>query len=220
MNRLVLIIGLFCLACYESPIDEFSKETFPLLEEETTETGTQSEVSENNSQTDDSAAVAENASPLYLANNGLSIKASTLAKPGDQFLFQGITYAVVDNTSLRAIVANEREDLSRLITTYVTDMSFLFQGKTTITPNIASWDTSNVSNMDSMFQGASVYNGDIRGWDTSKASNMSSMFENALAFNQNLSNWCVSLFTVPPANFALNSSISQASMPLWGTCPP
>jgi len=48
---------------------------------------------------------------------------------------------------------------------------------------------------------------------------MEGMFSNATVFDQNLSGWCVSLIDQAPANFSRGSSISQSSLPQWGTCP-
>ena len=181
---------------------------------------------------------------LYMEENGVTLVANSAAKPGDELVFGGITYLVVDNQMLRDIVTDDREDISLLVTTYVTDLSNIFENKQTITPNIAAWDTSNVTDMSYLFSGASVYNGVLSYWNTAKVTNMSyafanaleynqdlgdwntsqvtqmdAMFSNATAFNQNLSGWCVSLIDKAPTNFSTGSLISQTSLPLWGTCP-
>ena len=87
------------------------------------------------------------------------------AKAGDRIIYNEIEYLVVDEQMLREIVVDQREDLSKLITTLVTDMSNLFENKTTLTPNISSWDTQNVTTMKAMFKGATLYNGDISYWN-------------------------------------------------------
>lgn len=181
---------------------------------------------------------------LYLGTNGLTLIANSAAKPGDILVFEGIEYLVVNDQMLRDIVTDDREDISLLVTTYVTDLSNLFENKQTITPNIAAWDTSNVTDMSYLFAGASVYNGVLSYWNTAKVTNMSYAFANALEYNQdlgdwntsqvtqmdgifynatvfdqNLSGWCVSLIDKAPTNFSTGSSISQASLPQWGTCP-
>lgn len=205
----------------------------------------------NTSQTSDQGGSSETNSNenseeagLYLAENSITIKANSAAKPGDTLVFEGVEYLVVNDQMLRDIITDDREDISKLVTTYVTDLSNLFENKQTITPNIAAWDTSNVTDMSYVFAGASVYNGVLSYWNTAKVTNMSyafanaleynqdlgdwntsqvtqmeGMFSNATVFNQDLSGWCVSLIDQAPANFSRGSSISQTSLPQWGACP-
>ena len=181
---------------------------------------------------------------LYLGANGLTLIANSAAKPGDILVFEDVEYLVVNDQMLRDIITDDREDISLLVTTYVTDLSNLFENKQTITPNIAAWDTSNVTDMSYLFAGASVYNGVLSYWNTAKVTNMSyafanaleynqdlgdwntsqvtqmeGMFSNATVFDQNLSGWCVSLIDKAPTNFGAGYSISQTSLPQWGTCP-
>ena len=166
------------------------------------------------------------------------------AKAGDRLFYNEIEYLVVDDESLREIVIDQREDLSKLVTTLVTDMSNLFENKTTLTPNISSWDTQNVTTMKAMFKGATLYNGDISywnvaevtdfselfastggfnqdigGWNTSSATQMDEMFYQAAVFNQDISSWCVPLIQEEPRNFATESPLSPGQLPLWGECP-
>tara|TARA_R110002051_G_scaffold189613_2_gene258820 strand:+ start:2799 stop:3728 length:930 start_codon:yes stop_codon:yes gene_type:complete len=181
---------------------------------------------------------------IYLDSNGLTIKAYSTAQPGDTAILNGNQYLIVDNELLREIVADQREDLSKLVTTYVTDLSNMFRDKQTITPDITGWDTSGVINMSYMFFNASVYNGDLKFWNTARVTNMSymfaqtnaynqdlgnwntsnvvnmeGMFNNAIAFNQDLSRWCVTLIPNRPLNFATSSNLSENFIPKWGTCP-
>ncbi|MGI9256439.1 MAG: BspA family leucine-rich repeat surface protein [Salinispira sp.] len=104
-------------------------------------------------------------------------------------------------------------DLNYIITTAVTDMSFVFVNNS-FNGDISNWDVSSVTNMvrmfasatafngdislwdvravtamTLMFTGVSVFNGDISGWDVSSVTTMHSMFKNASAFNQNLEEW-------------------------------
>ena len=45
------------------------------------------------------------------------------------------------------------------------------------------------------------------------------MFRGATSFNQDLSDWCVSLISSLPPDFGSSSSLQDANLPVWGTCP-
>ena len=60
-----------------------------------------------------------NCDVVYLAENGITIKACEDANVGDTGVINGITYTVVDEAMLREMVANE-EDVSIVVTTLVT----------------------------------------------------------------------------------------------------
>ena len=64
-------------------------------------------------------------------------------------MIDGVTYTVVDEAMLRAMVANE-EDVTKVVTTKVTDMYGMFAG-TSFNQPIGNWDVSNVTNMAYMF---------------------------------------------------------------------
>lgn len=128
--------------------------------------------------------------PVYLAENGITVKARDWAKPGDTGKIDGVEYRVVDNFSVRNLVD---AGISNLCTTRVTDMSGLFGGDldyNTFNAEINSWDVSNVTNMEHMFA-FSLFNKPIDIWDVSKVTNMSEMFWGAPNFNQDLSAWNV-----------------------------
>ena len=106
-------------------------------------------------------------------------------------------FAIVRNTSKEMITsyANGYSDginyfkpspqlppviFNNIVTTFMTDMSFMFTGITTFNANIGSWDTSNVTNMQSMFDGAFSFtnggNDSISQWDTTNVTNMQNIF--------------------------------------------
>ena len=131
--------------------------------------------------------------PVYLGNNGITIMAKDWAPVGATGIIDGITYTVIDEIILREMLTNE-EDVTRLATTRVTNMSLLFsiQGPSqpNFNQNISNWDVSNVTTMYGMFY-VSPFNQPIQYWDVSSVTDMRSMFERAELFNQNISNWNV-----------------------------
>ena len=62
-----------------------------------------------------------------------------------------VTYTVVDEAMLREMVENE-QDVTKLATTKVTDMKFMFYENSTFNQPIGNWDVSNVTNMAYMFR--------------------------------------------------------------------
>ena len=74
--------------------------------------------------------------PVYIADNGITIKAKEWAKTGATGTIEGLIYTVVDEEMLREILANEK-DVSTIATTKVTDMSAMFYGAETF--NQAYW---------------------------------------------------------------------------------
>lgn len=128
--------------------------------------------------------------PIYLADNGVTLKAELWSKPGDEAVIKGTLYTVVDSKMLKDKI--ESGDLLRVCTTLITDMSALFKDKKGFDQDIGSWDLSNVTTTGSMFRGASSFNQDIGGWNVGKVREMAYMFEDASSFNQDLSGWNVS----------------------------
>lgn len=129
---------------------------------------------------------------IYLDTNGVTIKACDEANAGNTGVIDGVTYTVVDFDMLLAMVSNE-EDVTKVVTSLVTNMSLLFLGNGGVfNQDISSWDTSNVTEMVSMFNSASAFNQDISFWDVSSVNTMLGMFTNASEFNQDISSWDVS----------------------------
>ena len=86
---------------------------------------------------------------------------------------------------------NTDYDLTKLDTSRIIDMCYVFNGTERFNQDIGNWDTSNVTNMGAMFAHAFIFNQDISKWDTSNVINMDSMFSDARTFNQDLSGWNV-----------------------------
>jgi len=148
---------------------------------------------------------------LYLASNGVTVGCDDAAV-GDTATIGDKEYTVVDEATLRSMVAND-EDVTCACTSYVTNMKELFQDKTEFDQDISSWDTSNVTDMSWMFRGAASFNQDISSWDTSNVTSMHFMFQIADAFNQDIGDWNTSSVTnmigVFNASRAFNQDISS-----------
>jgi len=132
---------------------------------------------------------------VYLADNGITIKACDDANIGDTGVVNGVTYTVVDEVMLRTMVDNE-EDVTKVVTTKVTDMSELFRlvddsPNPNFNQDISSWDVSNVTTMFFMFRKATNFNQPIGNWDVSSVTNMRSVFSWAISFNQPIGDWDV-----------------------------
>ncbi|MCY4299989.1 MAG: BspA family leucine-rich repeat surface protein [Flavobacteriaceae bacterium] len=84
------------------------------------------------------------------------------------------------------------EDVSKVVTTFVTNMNRLFYKQQHFLQDISSWDTSNVWNMFQMFREAKNFNLDIGSWDVGNVETMYGMFEWTRSFNQDISRWDVS----------------------------
>ena len=119
---------------------------------------------------------------------------------GQTKTMNGITYTVVDDTTIANEIANGN---SNLCTTAETDMSRDRDAQTNFFNNfsfdshIRFWDTSNVTSMKYMFFGASEFNMDISGWNVSNVTNFVSMFNGATQFNQNIGEWTPQVPLIP-----------------------
>jgi surface protein len=84
---------------------------------------------------------------------------------------------------------------NNIVTTLMTDMSYMFINNNTFNQYISSWDTSNVTNMFQMFANSSVFNQPLNSWNTSAVTNMAYMFYNTAVFNRDISGWDVTQVT-------------------------
>ena len=128
---------------------------------------------------------------IFLDDNGITIKCNANAKVGETYTFNNTSYLIVDNHLLKKMVKNN-ESLENIVTTYVTDMSFLFFKKKKFNDNISHWDVSNVTNMTWMFGYCEEFNGDVSNWNTKNVEFFNDMFHGTKSFNTDLSKWNVS----------------------------
>ena len=145
---------------------------------------------------------------VYLASNGVTVKASSGAKAGDKGNINGVVYTIVDSSTLTSMIING-EDVTKVVTSLVTNMNNLFKNDLSFNQNISSWDVSNVTTMVEMFFTAVDFKGDISSWDVSNVTNMNGMFEYALGFNQDIGSWDVSSVTDMNRMFAATGSFNQ-----------
>jgi surface protein len=127
---------------------------------------------------------------FFLNDNGVTIMCPE-SNVGDKGIVNGVEYESVDN-ELLVKRRNEGADLSKVCTSHVTRLSNFFT-KTTIQPDIDSWDVSNVTTMTSIFL-LSEFNQPIGSWDVSNMTDMEGLFSGS-KFNQDISNWDVSNVT-------------------------
>ena len=148
-------------------------------------------------------------SSMLRATGGISLEIGSIAEP----------YTFTTRTELKTAVDLWESDRAAALATYgeintwdvsqVTDMSELFEDKTTFNDDISNWDVSIVTNMKDMFDGATAFNQDISSWITINVQDLRRMFRNASAFNQDIGGWDVSQVTKMKAMFNGASAFNQ-----------
>ena len=134
---------------------------------------------------------------FYFDDNGTTVKAIDKAEVGMSESFNDKIYTLVSEDQLREIVNSYNNndnksygrfivgDISNIVTSRVTNMSYLFKGAL-IDQFIMGWDVSNVTDMSYMFNESSVGGpGDptFFYWDVSNVKNFESMFQDAITLS-------------------------------------
>jgi len=135
--------------------------------------------------------LTQNTTEIFLADNGVTIKCAPTVEVGKTYSFKNKNYLIVDNELLKKLAKN-KQPLENVITTLVTDMSYLFYKDDYFKGDISHWDTSNVTNMTWMFGFCKEFNGDISNWNTENVEFFNDMFHGTRNFNSDLSEWNVS----------------------------
>ncbi len=126
------------------------------------------------------------------------------------FLFHVANKAELKAEIEKAIKAHGNNvDLNYIDTSSVTDMSELFQYKTTFNGDISKWNTSSVEDMSWMFNGATAFNQSLNSWDVSSVEEMQGMFSFANSFNQPLNTWQVANVNNMNSMFSSATSFNQ-----------
>ena len=126
----------------------------------------------------------------------------------DVVLYAQWTLRPITRAELETMIANG-DDVTKVNTSEITDMSRLFYGNSTFNQDISGWDVSNVNDMDYMFGFAESFNQDLRNWDVSNVTLMSNMFFLASAFNGDISGWEVGNVTDMNHMFYKASAFNQ-----------
>ncbi|MCB0494783.1 MAG: BspA family leucine-rich repeat surface protein [Cyclobacteriaceae bacterium] len=93
----------------------------------------------------------------------------------------------------------------------VNNLSYMFQGASSLTADLNNWDVSTITQMNQTFAGAINFNGDITSWDVSNVVDMVGMFFQT-PFNQPIGNWNVGNVTTMLSMFkeaSFNKDISN-----------
>jgi len=74
---------------------------------------------------DENTNSVDDTNPVYLDTNGVTIIARDWAVIGDEGIINGVNYTIVDKDILLDMIIN-RDDVSRVCTSKINDMSHLF----------------------------------------------------------------------------------------------
>jgi len=158
---------------------------------------------------DESSDKNNNPNPIYLDDNGVTIKSYDWGEVGDIGEIDGEEFVIISENELRERIKNSR-DLYNVVTTKITNMDYLFfdtvnEERYRTIDRIITWDVSNVTSMEGTFK-ENENSGGVLGllghWDVSNVTNMSHLFEGSelgssfsLEDPYSLHNWDVSNVT-------------------------
>ena len=138
----------------------------------------------------------ESSNPLYLDDNGVTIKAKDWAEAGMIGVINGVDYTIADNQYISGLYWAEN---NIPICTSLVDLNFYlglsgtgwsaFSNEYLSNIDIGNWDVSNFLYMNGLFAGVNSFsNQDLSNWDVSGVYSMDQMFDSSSS-NPNISNW-------------------------------
>lgn len=145
---------------------------------------------------------------FYIAENGVTIKCPS-AEVGEKGFVDGVEYEAVNLQLLRQRIS-EQADLTKVCTSLVTEMEYIFENNESFNQSIGNWDVSNVTRMDGLFLNADSFNQSIENWDVSQVISMYRMFGYANSFNQPIGSWNVGNVTEMTSMFGAAASFNQS----------
>lgn len=140
--------------------------------------------------------------------------------------FSSKVYAPVDSSGLFSKTSNNERsefnpiyiDTSKLDTSRVTDMSYMFYETSNLRSlDVSSWDTSKVKNMSNMFaQASGLTSLNVSNWDTRNVRNMLSMFRDASSLTSlDVSRWNTSQVTTTAYMFQNIRGLTTLDIGRW-----
>ena len=179
---------------------------------------------------------------LILDSNGITVKWTGNTVPNPYFIQANPRnlsagnewFAIANNHTSKWIIQNYAQNLEyginyfippnalqpipfdNIVTSLMTDLSYIFSRVTTFNQPIGSWDTSKVTNMSDMFSNDEAFNQPIGSWNTSNVIDMSYMFFRALAFNKPIGSWNTSNVTNMQLMFA-RAAVFNQTIGSWNT---
>ncbi|GMI24628.1 hypothetical protein TeGR_g681 [Tetraparma gracilis] len=153
--------------------------------------------------------------------SGTDYSGATCAYCTAESVASGACYAFTDSniqTAVDAWVANPGAaeatygHISVWYTGAVTDMSNLFDAKSSFDDDIGAWDVSKVVNMYKMFNKAAMFNQDINSWDVSSVTDMFAMFacyQTTCVFDKPIGSWDVGSVTTMFSMFQHAEAFNQ-----------
>jgi len=162
----------------------------------------------------------ESSNPIYLDDNGVTIKAKDWAEPGMIGFINGVEYTIADNQFFYNFdnwAGNNIPICTSLVDNYEGNYTFLgtnwesFSDEYLSNVDIGNWDVSNFVNMSGIFVNVNtVSSQDLSNWDVSNVTDMQAMFVYS-SFSPDISNWDVSNVIDMAAMFYESSSNSDIS---------
>ena len=104
-----------------------------------------------------------------------------------------------------------------LDTSYATDLSYMFQGTTSLTSlDVSTWDTSHVTSLYNTFTSIGVETLDLSSWDVSNVTNMYGTFNYAQNLTSlNISTWDTSKVTTMDGMFGYTKKLTSLDIGNW-----